>query len=150
LAGATVHAFAHAVLTVLRKEPRLVVLRDEVVQVMVRLQNHVAAVPAVTAGRAAFGPERFPEEGHTTFPAMAGARENFYFVDQREQGPVASGADIPAGNEFRPALPDEDAARRHGFAAKPFYSEPFADAVASVAVTAAAFFVSHKKLMVES
>ena len=43
-----------------------------------------------------------------------------------------------------PALPDEDAARRHKLAAKPLYAESFADAVASVANTAAAFFVCHK------
>src|SRR5205809_840681 len=71
-----------AVRAVLGNEPRLIILRDEVVQVGVGLQNHVAAVPAVAAGRAALGPGRFTEEGDATFPAVTGARENFDFVNK--------------------------------------------------------------------
>src|SRR6266446_5384972 len=65
-------------------------------------------------------------------------------VDQREQCPVAAGADVLAGDEFGAALADQDAARGDKFAAEPFYPESFADAVAPVVDAAAAFFVCHK------
>src|SRR5207244_1094074 len=81
-AGVAVHPFAHAVLAFLGNEPRLIILGDEVVQVVVGLQNHVAPAPAVAAGRAALGPGRFTEEGDAAFPAVSGARENFDFVDE--------------------------------------------------------------------
>jgi hypothetical protein len=77
-----VHSFTQAVLAIVREEPRLVKLRDEIVQVVVGLQNDIASAPAIAAGRAAFGPERFTEKCNTAFSAVAGARKNFDFVDE--------------------------------------------------------------------
>src|SRR5881394_1068832 len=77
-----VHSFAQSVLAIVREEPRLVKLRDKIVQVVVGLQNDISSAPAVAAGRAAFGPERFTEKSNTTLSAVAGARKNFDFVDE--------------------------------------------------------------------
>ena len=90
-AGASVHSFAHAVLAVLRNEPGLVILCDEIVQVVVGLQNNVAATPTVPAGRTAFRSGCFTQESDTTLPAMTGARENFDFVDEHEEPPGGVG-----------------------------------------------------------
>ena len=77
-----VHPFAQAVLAVLREESRLVILRDEIVQVVVGLQNDVAPAPAIAAGGPAFGAERFTEESDTALATVTGARKNFDFVDE--------------------------------------------------------------------
>ena len=53
-------------------------------------------------------------------------------VGEREQRPVATNADVLAGDEFAAALADDDAARRDDLPAKFFHAEPFADAVAPV------------------
>src|SRR5207249_7377475 len=82
LARVAVHPFAQAVLAGLGEEPRLVELRDEIVQVVVGLQNDVAPAPAIAAGRAAFGAEGFTEESDTALPTVTGARKNFDFVDE--------------------------------------------------------------------
>src|ERR1044071_683602 len=71
-------------------------------------------------------------------------------VRQGEQGPVAAGADIFAGDKFGAALADQNAAGSDEFAAEAFYTESFADAIAPVADAAAAFLVCHKKWIVES
>ena len=63
----------------------------------------------------------------------AAAIEADMALGQRVQAPVASGADVVAGNEFRAALANEDAARRDEFPTKSFHAESFADAIASVA-----------------
>ena len=77
-----VHPFAQAVLAFLREESRLVILRDEIVQIVVGLQNDVAPAPAIAAGGAAFGPGRFTEESDTALPTVTGTRKNFDFVDE--------------------------------------------------------------------
>src|SRR6266404_4946834 len=85
LAGVAVHAFALAVLAIFRQQPWLIILRDEIVQVVIGLQDHVAAAAAITASRAALGPRRLPQKSDTTFSAVTGARENFDFVDKHEK-----------------------------------------------------------------
>ena len=64
-------------------------------------------------------------------------------VHQGEQRPVSAGADIAAGHEFGAALADNDAAGADKFAAVGFYTEPFADTVASVANASLTFLMSH-------
>ena len=63
-------------------EVRGVVLRDEVVDVVVRLQNHVATLAAVAAARAALGLERFMRKGDATVAALAGPGLNLDCVDE--------------------------------------------------------------------
>ena len=65
-------------------------------------------------------------------------------IGQREQCPVATGANILAGNELRTALADEDAACRHQLATIFFDTKTFADAVAAVTDTTLTFFMCHK------
>jgi hypothetical protein len=62
---------------------------------------------------------------------------------QREQGPITTGAHIVARDELGAALADEDAAGGDQFTAKSFHTQPFADAVASVAAAALTFLVCH-------
>jgi hypothetical protein len=65
-------------------------------------------------------------------------------VNQREQGPIASGADVLAGDEFRAALTHQNAPGRDLLAPKFFDAEPFADAIPPVANAALSFFMCHK------
>ena len=58
----TVHSFAHAGFTGLGNQARREKLRDEVVEVVVGLENDVAAASAVAAAGAAFWPKRFAQE----------------------------------------------------------------------------------------
>src|ERR1044071_6406530 len=64
-------------------------------------------------------------------------------IDEGEERPIASGADIEAGVEFGSALADDDAAGGDDLTAEAFYAQTFADAVASVANTALTFLVCH-------
>src|SRR6266508_2092162 len=62
-------------------------------------------------------------------------------VLQREERPIASRADVLARDEFRPALPHDDAAGADLLAAIRLHAEPFADAVAPVADAALTFLM---------
>ena len=53
-------------------------------------------------------------------------------VLQREEGPIATNADVLAGMEFGAALTNDDAAGDDGLAAKFFHAEPLRVALASV------------------
>ena len=65
-------------------------------------------------------------------------------VGQREQCPIASGANICARDEFRAALADQNAPGRDVLAAKFFHSKPFADAVPPIANASLSFFMCHR------
>ena len=81
-AGVTVHSLAEPELAILRNESRLIVLRDQIVQVMVRFENDFASATAVTAIWSAFGTILLAAECDTTFSAVPTARVNFYFVNE--------------------------------------------------------------------
>jgi hypothetical protein len=78
--------------------------------------------------------------------AAAFAVELDLAIDEGEQGPVASGADIVARDEFGAALADDDAARGDMFAAEAFYAEAFAITITAVSATALAFLMCHTRL----
>ena len=78
----SVHSFAETELAILRNESRLIVLRDQIVQVMVRFENDFASATAVTAIWSAFGTILLAAECDTTFSAVPTARINFYFVNE--------------------------------------------------------------------
>ena len=82
LATAPGFALALTGATVLGVEVRGVVLRDEVVDIVVRLQDHVATLAAVAAARAALGLERFMRKGDATVSALAGPGLNLDCVDE--------------------------------------------------------------------
>ena len=63
-------------------EPRLVVLGDEIIQVVVGFEDDVAAAPAIAAAGAAFGPELLPLESDATFAAVTGAGIDLDLVDE--------------------------------------------------------------------
>ena len=70
-------------------------------------------------------------------------------VHERKERPIAARADILARDKFAAALADDDAARRDDRAAKFFYAQPFADAVATVSYAALTFLMCHKILSVD-
>ncbi len=88
--GQSVHALAHAVMTVFREQPWDVILLEEVVQVVVGLQNHAAAAAAVAAARSALGHERFAVKGDGSLAAVAGAGVDFNFVNEHEGGLIVN------------------------------------------------------------
>src|SRR6187399_2805701 len=77
-----IHAFSHAALSNLRNQPRLVILRDQIVQVVVGLQNHAATATAVAAARTALRNISLAMESHRAFPTVSRSRKYFNFVDE--------------------------------------------------------------------
>jgi hypothetical protein len=77
-----VHAFAHARLAGLGNQSRLIILVDEIIEVVIRLKDHVPATSAVTPARTAFGTIRFAVEGHTSLAPMPGMGKNLNLVDE--------------------------------------------------------------------
>src|SRR5579884_446986 len=75
-----VHPFAHARLACLGDEPRRVILRDEIVQVVVGLQNDIAAASAVAAAGPALGDEGFAMERDAALAAMTCTGKYFDLV----------------------------------------------------------------------
>jgi len=51
-----IHAFAQAGFPLFGEETRLVILRDEIVEVVICLKNDIAAAAAIAAAGTAFGP----------------------------------------------------------------------------------------------
>src|SRR5437660_638833 len=82
LAGVPVHAFAHARFAGFGDEARRVKLGDQIVQVMVRLQDDVAATAAVAAAGAALGDKSFAMKRDAAFAAMAGAGIYFDLINK--------------------------------------------------------------------
>ena len=81
--------------------------------------------------------------GHDVHAVTVFVKQHFA-VREREERPVATDADILAGDELAAALADDDAAGGDERAAKFLHAEPFADAVATVADAALTFFMCHK------
>ena len=79
-----VHALAQTVLAVPGDEAWLIILRDEIVQVVVGLENDAAAAPAVAAARPALGHERLAMERDAAFAAVPRMRVIFYLVNEHE------------------------------------------------------------------
>ena len=65
-----VHPLAQTRLPIGGDEPRIKELRHQVVQIVVGLEDDIAAAPAVAAAGAAFGAKGLPEEGHAAFAPM--------------------------------------------------------------------------------
>ena len=82
LPGMPIHAFSQPGMAFLRNQPRLVKLRDQVIEVVIGLKNHVSPTPAVAAAGAALGTIGLAMKGHTAFAAVTGARVNFYLIDE--------------------------------------------------------------------
>ena len=80
-----IHALAQAVLALLRDEARHVELPDEIIQVVVRLEDHAAAAPTIAAVRPALGAVSLAAESDTTPTAVSGARHYFDLVNEHER-----------------------------------------------------------------
>lgn len=74
---------------------------------------------------------------------MAGFIEEDFAIDQRKQSPIASGADVVAGNEFSAALADQNASSGNKFTAETFYAQPFAYTITPVTDASLTFLVCH-------
>ena len=79
-----IHAFAHAALALRRDEAGLIILRDEIVQVVVSLENDIATPPAIAAARPALGDVGLAMKRHAALAAVAGARADLDFIDEHE------------------------------------------------------------------
>ena len=82
LSRVAIHAFAETGVAVLGDEARLIILGDQVVQVVIRLEDDIAAAPAVAAAWPAFGPILLALERDASLPAVPGASVNLYFIDE--------------------------------------------------------------------
>ncbi len=82
--GVAIHAFAQAGIAGFGDEARDVELADEVVQVVVGLENDVAAAAAVAAAGATLGDVGLAMEGDGAFAAVAGFGVNFYLINKHE------------------------------------------------------------------
>src|SRR5262249_17383064 len=59
-----------------------IILRDEIVEIVVGLENDVASAPAVAAAGAALGSVLLALERDAAFSAVPRPRVNFYFVNE--------------------------------------------------------------------
>jgi hypothetical protein len=62
-------------------------LPDEIVQIMIRLQDHITAAPAIAAARTAFGTIFLTRKRHASLATVSGAGVDFDFVDKHCQKP---------------------------------------------------------------
>jgi hypothetical protein len=79
-----VHPFAQAGLPVGGDEAGIEKLGHQVVQVVVGLEDYIAARAAVAAAGTALGPKRFPKKGDASFAAVTRPAINFYLVNEHE------------------------------------------------------------------
>jgi len=100
-------------------------------------------VPRLIAGRLRRGAGRGACFNRNDVHAAAAFIEGDFAIGQSEQGPVAPGADVVAGEKFGSALADQDTAGRDEFAAKSFYAKPFAGGISAVADAALTFLMCH-------
>src|SRR5882724_2386800 len=68
--------------------------------------------------------------------------------DQRKQRIVLAAGDVAAGVIARAALPYQDAARRHGFAAEGLDAQPLAVRFATIPDRSLSFFMRHGYLII--
>ena len=114
LPGRSIHPLAQAWLAVLGNQPRIVKLRHQIIQIMVRQQNHVAAPPAVAAAGTAFGAISFAQKGHAAFAAVARASKNLDFIykhrkDRSGRADAAEEPLYPSSNKKGEAFPTSPA-----------------------------------------
>jgi hypothetical protein len=77
-----IHPLAQASLAFFGNQPRLVVLTDEVVQIVVSHQNHIAAPPAIASARTTLWPILLALERDTALSAMSGPGIDFDLIDK--------------------------------------------------------------------
>jgi hypothetical protein len=82
LARATMAILALAMLPILGDEARLIKLRNEIVEVVAGLKDHIAATPAIAAAWATLGHEGLPAKSDAAPASTAGARVDFHLVDE--------------------------------------------------------------------
>src|SRR5258706_5978914 len=78
----SIHSLAQAGVARFGDQTRRVELGDQIVQIMISLQNHVTATPAIAAARPALRYERLAMKRNASFAAVASVRENFDFIDK--------------------------------------------------------------------
>jgi hypothetical protein len=79
-----IHPFPQARLPVRRDQTRIKKLRHQIVQVMIRLQNHIPARAPVAPARPAFGTEDLPQKRHASLAAMTRPPINFDLVNEHD------------------------------------------------------------------
>ena len=77
-----VHSFAETLLSIFGNEPRLIILRNQIVEIVICFENDLATAAAVPAIGPAFRTILLATEGNTTFSAVPAAGINFYFVNE--------------------------------------------------------------------
>ena len=82
LSGSAIHPFAHACFAIFSDQAGRVELGDEVVQVVVGLQDHVAPSAAVASAWTALSDKGLPVKSYTPFPSVPGLGVNLDFVDK--------------------------------------------------------------------
>ncbi len=80
--------------------------------------------------------------------AVAGFVEFDLSIDESEQGPIATRADIQACDKLCTTLADQNTAGRNKFTTKTFNPKSLANAVTAVANAALTFLMCHKSLSV--
>jgi hypothetical protein len=75
--------------------------------------------------------------------------EHHLAIHEGEESPIAAGSDVLAGDKFGTALADKNASGGDRLAAVPFYTQAFADAIATVADAALTFLMCHNALIVD-
>jgi hypothetical protein len=77
-----IHPFPHAVLAILSDEAGLIKLGDEIIQIMVSLEDHIATPASVSPTWSAFRDKGLSMKSHTALAAVPGPRMDLYLVDE--------------------------------------------------------------------
>jgi hypothetical protein len=67
---------------VLGDQARLIKLRNEIIEVVTGLNDHIATTPAIAAAWATLWHKGLPAKSNTTPASVAGARVDFHLVDE--------------------------------------------------------------------
>ena len=86
----TMHLLPHPVAAIFRFDNRLIKKTREIIDVLIRTQNNIAAATAVAAIRSAFRHKFLPPKTHTTTPAITGLRKDFDSIDKHSLEDVKS------------------------------------------------------------
>jgi hypothetical protein len=82
LSGRTIHSLAQTAFAILRDQPRLVILPDEVIQVMISFEDYLPASTSISATRAAFWAILLALKSDAPFAAVTGTGIYLYLVNE--------------------------------------------------------------------
>src|SRR5438552_18353776 len=96
-----IHSLAEASLAILCNQARLIILRDQIVQVMIGFEDPLAATAAITTAGSTFGTILLSLKGDAPFTPVSCAGVDLYFINEHVAIPTGYFRNAPAMSQFR-------------------------------------------------